>query len=172
MTSDLRKDMRGAMAPFEPSLFALESVRVFQLEWADEELSFCLKLTAYGGDGRTELKGSWYGRIPDHILEGISWLLDDNERSSQQLHHTVKPMTVPKILNQYAHSSEPIRWTIVLAHLRSIAEYTLAEAQGAYEQAIQSLETHMVMEDVENTEQAEFAAELAKEIGADNAKNA
>lgn len=165
----MSRDMLGSLAPFEAGLVTMQGARCFTLERREDHLIFMLRLSAYD-DGTSAIVGRWSGWIPDHIWDGAQHLLDDEEKESRLL-KKIGEIKVPKILHLYAQSDECVRWTIVLSHLRMIAEQSWIDAKGQYEQAMLSLETHMILEDTEDTEQALFNKGLEQEE-ADNAHNA
>lgn len=161
----MSRDMLGSLAPFEAGLLTMQSARCFTLERREGHLLFHLRLSAYN-DGTSAITGRWSGWIPDHIWDGAQHLLDDEEKESRLLKR-VSELKTPRILHIYAQSDECVRWTIVLSHLRMIAEQSWIDAKAQYEQAMTSLETHMILEDTEDTEQALFNKGLEQEEAAD-----
>lgn len=164
-TSRAAANMMGALAPFEAALIAMKGVRVCSMERNEGPLRFILKISAYA-DGGVELRGQWWGQLPDYILEKAGHILDDEERGLGLLTKEIKFERVPKIVQHYLLSDDPVRWTIVMAHMRNLAEQGWMQSQGAYEQAILNLETHTVLEDSEDTERKIFDEELANEDAA------
>lgn len=158
------KDMRGFMEPFDVGFVAMQKARSLTFDRTEGPLIFNMRLIAHS-DGECKLKGQWWGQIPQDLLDKAGHLLSDEERALGQVTKEAQEIKVPKIVQYYFLQPEPVRWTIVMAHMRNFAEIAWNSCQGSYAQVLENLETHSILEESEDAEQALFNKALAVEEG-------